>query len=110
MKSSIVQDPPSYVEIMKNYNPANNTSVNFLTIYEKSSIISMRLEQLYYSAPPYLPKDEVDALRSKFTQTNLFFREVANEELKRRLIPFLICRTFPNGTVEYWRLEDLLII
>ncbi len=31
------------------------------------------------------------------------------KELNQKKIPFMLCRTLPDKSEEYWRLEDLII-
>jgi DNA-directed RNA polymerase subunit K/omega len=37
-------------------------------------------------------------------------REIARLELAQKKLPFIIQRPLPNGTFEYWRLSDLMIL
>jgi DNA-directed RNA polymerase subunit K/omega len=89
-----------YHDIIKSYNPQNNSTRNVLTIYEKVKIIGLRAEQLQRGAAPYVDFDE-----KKFDPI-----QVATQELHSRKLPFMICRTLPNGQKEYWRLDDMIII
>jgi len=36
--------------------------------------------------------------------------EIARLELESRRLPFLIRRPMPDGSFEYWRLSDLMIL
>jgi DNA-directed RNA polymerase I, II, and III subunit RPABC2 len=36
--------------------------------------------------------------------------EIAKMELEQRRLPYIIKRPMPDGTFEYWRLSDLMII
>tara|TARA_B110000305_G_C19431523_1_gene636480 strand:+ start:232 stop:528 length:297 start_codon:yes stop_codon:yes gene_type:complete len=91
----------SYEDIKKNYNPKNNISVPFLTIYEKTSILGLRKQQLTNGAKTYLDENQ--------NQYN-DIETIANLELKEKKLPFIICRTFPNGLKEYFKLDDLMIL
>ena len=96
-ESSIV----SYEDIKNNYNPENNISVRFLTIYEKTSILGLRKQQLTNGAKTYLD--------DKLVQDN-DIEKIANLELEHKKLPFIICRTFPNGLKEYYKLDDLMVL
>ncbi len=96
-ESSIV----SYEDIKKDYDPKNNISVPFLTIYEKTSILGLRKQQLTNGAKTYLD--------DKLIEDNNI-ESIANLELKHKKLPFIICRTFPNGLKEYFKLDDLMIL
>jgi DNA-directed RNA polymerase I, II, and III subunit RPABC2 len=60
----------------------------------------MRANQLSQGARPYIsvPDYITDVL------------EIARLELAQRRLPYLIRRPMPDGTHEYWRLSDLLIL
>jgi DNA-directed RNA polymerase subunit K/omega len=91
--SAVVHDSS---EILAAYDPSKNSSMKMMTKYEKTKIIGMRMEQLARSATPYV---DVQGAFDPF--------EIAERELEERKIPFMICRTLPNGEKEYWRLQDM---
>jgi len=78
----------------------NHRSPPFLTQYEKTKIIGLRANQLSQSARPYIAVPEY--------VTDVW--EIARMELAQRRLPFIVRRPMPNGTHEYWRLSDLLIL
>lgn len=75
-------------------------SVPFLTIFEKTKIIGFRANQLAHGARPLIePAAHVtDVL------------EIARIELEQKRLPFILKRPMPDGTYEYWRLADLMIL
>jgi DNA-directed RNA polymerase subunit K/omega len=77
-------------------------SRNILTKYEKTTIIGVRIEQLAYGSPTTLCDDD------KKLCTNI--RDIAELELKRLVIPFMVCRHLPNKTDEYWKIKDFIIL
>ena len=83
-------------EILASYDPSKNTTMKMLTKYEKTKIIGMRMEQLARSAMPYVD------VKGAFDPY-----DIAMRELEDRVIPFMICRTLPNGDKEYWLLHDM---
>jgi DNA-directed RNA polymerase subunit K/omega len=95
--TKIVKD---YQDIMVNYDPSKNISMNILTKYEKTSILGLRMEQLARGAQSLVEVDE----KKQFDPY-----AIAYEELLTRKIPFMLCRTLPNGVKEYWRLQDVVI-
>lgn len=95
--SKVVDD---FKDVLSAYDPKSNTTKNIMSKYEKTKIIGMRMEQLARSAEPYV---EVH----KNHPFDPF--EIATKELSERKLPFMICRTLPNGKKEYWRLEDMII-
>ena len=95
--SKIVEN---YADVISSYDPNHNVSRNVLSRYEKTKIIGMRLEQIARGAKPL-----VDLTNKKITN----IRDIVLLELEQRKIPFMIARTLPNGTKEYWKLEDMII-
>jgi DNA-directed RNA polymerase I, II, and III subunit RPABC2 len=72
----------------------------FLTLYEKTKIIGLRANQLSKGARPYIPvPDHISSVR-----------DIARMELEQKRLPFIVKRPMPNGTYEYWRLSDLILL
>ena len=78
----------------------NRKSINFLTIYEKTSIIGLRKQQLVNGANSYLSKKELEGISN--------MEEIVQKEFELNKLPFMLCRTMPNGVKEYWKLEELV--
>lgn len=77
---------------------ANHKSYPFLNKYESTRIIGFRANQLSQGAQPFIPvPDHVSDVR-----------EIARLELAAKRLPFIIKRPMPDGSYEYWRLQDLL--
>ena len=78
----------------------NHRTYPFLTVFEKTKIIGLRANQLSKGASPYVavPKHLTDV------------REIARYELEQKRLPFIIKRPLPNGSFEYWRLNDLILL
>jgi len=87
--------PPSTVN-----NENNHRTYPFLTNFEKTKIIGLRANQLSKGSSPFIivPKHITDV------------RDIARLELDQKRLPFIVKRPLPNGTFEYWRLIDLLIL
>ena len=75
-------------------------TIPILTKYERTRIIGQRVKQLNIGAKPFIP------IGDNIIDNNI----IAEIELKEKKIPFIIRRPLPNGTSEYWRLEDLEIL
>lgn len=76
-------------------------SVMYLTCFEKTKILGFRANQLAQGSKPFihpLPEFMTDVL------------EIAALELEQKRLPYILKRPMPNGTFEYIRLSDLLII
>jgi len=72
----------------------------FLTLYEKTKILGFRANQLSQGARPYVDVPEY--------MSNVL--EIAHLELEQRRLPFIVKRPMPDGSFEYWRLSDLIVI
>lgn len=101
MASKKIDAMEDFNDIMRKYDPTKNRTKNILSKYERVKIIGLRSEQLQRGADPYV---EFDASKD-FNP-----REVATEELRQRKIPFMIKRQLPDGSFEYWRLDDMIIL
>lgn len=75
-------------------------TIPILTKYERTRIIGQRVKQLNIGSKPFIP------IGDNIIDNNI----IAEIELKEKKIPFIIRRPLPNGTSEYWRLEDLEIL
>lgn len=91
----------TYDDIENEYAPSLNKSSNIMTVYEKTNIIGLRLEQLAMGAPSLLDDETLKKCNS--------IKEVAQEELERKLLPYMIRRNLGNNVKEYWKLRDMFI-
>lgn len=75
----------------------NHSTLPILTKYEKTRVIGQRAKQINNGARPYIdiPEGVIDGYI------------IAEMELKAKKIPFIIQRPLPNGSKEFWKLEDL---
>lgn len=78
----------------------NHLSYPFLNRYEITKIIGHRANEISQGARAYIN------VPSYITDP----KEIARMELEQRRLPYIIKRPMPNGTYEYWRLSDLLIL
>jgi DNA-directed RNA polymerases I, II, and III subunit RPABC2 len=77
-----------------------HTTAPFLSQYEKTKLLSLRARQLNDGANAYIVVPE--GVTSSF--------EIAELELRQKKLPFILKRPLPDGTYEYWRLLDLVIL
>ena len=87
-------------DILKTYDPSKNRTNNILSKYEKVKIIGLRAEQIQRGSSPYVTVD---------TSKPFDARVIAKAELDARKVPFMILRKLPDGRVEHWRLDDMMI-
>ena len=71
-----------------------------LTRYEQAKIIGLRAKQINAGSNPLI--DVPDSMIDGIT--------IAQEEFKQKKMPFIIRRPLPNGSSEYWKMEDLEIL
>lgn len=90
----------NYSDFISKYNPDNNKSSNILTVYEKTNILGIRMEQLALGADSYLDHDHANKIGD--------VKDIAKQEFKENKIPFIICRVLPDNTKEYWKLEHMI--
>jgi len=75
-------------------------SVPYLTLFEKTKIIGFRANQIAQGGRTYveIPKHMTDVI------------DMARLELEQKRLPYILKRPMPDGTFEYVRLSDLLIL
>jgi DNA-directed RNA polymerase subunit K/omega len=79
---------------------ANHRTCPFVTNYEKTGIIGLRATQISKGSVPFIsvPKHITDV------------RDIARLEFEQKRLPFSLKRPLPDGTFEYRRLADLMIL
>ena len=75
-------------------------NIPILTKYERTRILGQRTKQLNAGAKPFI-KVQPNIIEGKI---------IAEMELKSKKIPFIIKRPLPNGSFEYWKVEDLQLL
>lgn len=78
----------------------NHRTYPFLTNFERTKMIGLRANQISKGSVPFItvPPHITDV------------KDIARLELEQKRLPFIIKRPLPNGTYEYWRLADLLLL
>jgi DNA-directed RNA polymerase I, II, and III subunit RPABC2 len=79
----------------------NKKTFNYLTKYEQCFLLGTRIQQIMNGSPIFIDTN-------KLTHVNP--TNIAYQELIEKKIPFKIKRTLPNGNIEKWDLEDLIIL
>ena len=99
------QHPETVLEYIEEIIPklsvtSGHKSIPFLTTFERTKIIGFRSTQLSQGARPFitLPDHVTDV------------KEIARMELEARRLPFILKRPMPDGSFEYWRLSELMIL
>lgn len=78
----------------------NHKTQPFLTQFEKTRILGFRTNQIAQGARPFVP------VPKHITKP----LDIAKLELEQQRLPFILKRPLPDGSFEYWRLRDLLIL
>ena len=96
---------PNEIDINEFYRDYEKNKKNFkttpvLTKYEKTRIISERVQQISNGGIPFINNPE-----SYHT-----VHDIALKELSMKKLPFIIKRTIHGNKYELWKLEDLKII
>lgn len=83
-----------------NINDPFHQTVPVLSRYERARILGSRAKQINHGSVPLVsvPSSMIDGYK------------IAEKELEKRAIPFIIRRPLPNGESEYWRVSDLELI
>lgn len=84
----------------QNIDDPRHTTLPILTKYEYTRILGVRANQVEQGAALFVTVP--DTLIDSYL--------IAKEELHQKKLPFIIKRPIPNGTIEYWKLEDLEIL
>ena len=97
------QHPETILEYVEEVIPKlteKKKSMPFLNTFERTKILGFRATQLSQGARPFVPvPDHITDVK-----------EIARLELQERRLPFILKRPMPDGTFEYWRLSDLLML
>ena len=72
----------------------------FMTKYEYARIIGIRAKQINNGADPFIKVNR--GIIDGFT--------IAKMEMEQKKVPFIIARPLPNGSREYWKVQDLEMI
>ena len=96
---------PNEIDINEFYKDYEKNKKNFktspvLTKYEKTRIISERVQQISNGGIPFISNPESYAT----------VHDIALKELSMKKLPFIIKRTIHGNNYELWKLEDLKII
>lgn len=89
-----------YIPVGSDKTDTNHRTYPFLTNFERTKIIGLRANQLSKGAEALInvPPHVTDV------------RDIARLELEQKRLPFIVKRPMPDGTFEYWRLADLMIL
>lgn len=93
---------PSREELRAGLERGRRITYPFLTIYERTKVLSLRASQLAKGAPPLVPVTG----NGGYAQASSPLL-VAMAELQAGALPFVLRRPLPDGSYEYVRLREL---
>lgn len=97
-----------FPELMATYDPSKNKTPPVLSKYERAKILGIRTEQISRGAKPLI---DVGSAPSAFSSASSPSpSELALEELNQKRTPIIVVRNLPDGTREYWRIRDLVLV
>lgn len=75
-------------------------TIPFLTKFERARVLGIRAKQINSGAQTFIeiPDDIIEG------------HVIAEMELEKKALPFIIARPLPNGKKEYWNIKDLELI
>ena len=76
----------------------------YFTKYEYTALVALRAQQLADGAKPLVA---LDGLK---TSDPMFVWHVARREVEQKKLPFLIRRQLPNGTAEFWSVQEMEVM
>ena len=100
LKKNQISDIVPLDKTYESYYNSKKIGSPFLSKFEKAKLLGIRAEMISAGAPALVsvPKNITNSYN------------IALLEFKQKKIPLMIKRVLPNGTSEYWRLEDLTIL
>lgn len=73
----------------------------YFTKYEFTALVATRAQQLAEGAKP------MASLEGLKTSDPMFVWNLARREIEQHKLPFLVKRTMPNGTSEFWSAQEM---
>lgn len=98
--SAMIRD---HTELMSTYDPRSNKTSKILTRYERANLLGLRTEQIARGAKPLLEDSE-------FSFDELSPADLALEELRQKRTPYIVVRNLPDGSREYWKVKDMVVM
>lgn len=86
-------------EAADSYVPSLNETSPLMTRYERAKVLGLRTEQLARGAAPMLANWDAATPAA----------QLAREELRQRLTPFVVVRALPNGRKDFWKIGDMIV-
>jgi len=76
----------------------------FFTKYEYTALVALRAQQLAEGSKPLVG---LEGLKSS---DPMFVWHVARREVEQKKLPFIIRRQLPDGTAEFWSVQEMEIM
>lgn len=88
-----------YRMLLMNYDPKKNLTRPLLSKYERALILGKRATMIANGAEPLIDVED--------GETDII--KIAEEELNKKLTPFIIERDLGNGKKEIWKIKDMIV-
>lgn len=88
--------------ILAEYDVSKNTSSFIMTKYEKTNVLGLRIEQLSFGSKTLLDEKDLEEC--------VCIEDVAQMELKKGLLPFIVQRQICDREFEYFKVKDMIIL
>ena len=95
---------PDREEVKKSVGNSERKCMPFFTKYEYTELIGLRVNQLCHGASPLVSYSEFDK------KSPDFMWKVANKEIAERKLPYILGRTLPDKSIEYWSAMELQLL
>lgn len=89
-------------KIAAEYDVNMNKSSKIMTKYERTNVIGLRIEQLSFGSKTLLNEEDLKECHS--------IEQVADLELKKGVLPFIVQRQICDKEFEYFKVKDMIII
>ena len=99
-ENDIVEENDTIEENINIVEKKDRTTFPILTKYEKNFLLGFRTQQIINGSVILI---DINKLKEKTAYS------IAQQELKEKKIPFKIKRVLPNGKIELWDIEELII-
>lgn len=76
----------------------------YFTKYEYTALVALRAQQLAEGSKPLVGLEGLKA------SDPMFVWHVARREVEQKKLPFLIRRQLPDGTAEFWSVQEMEIM
>jgi DNA-directed RNA polymerase I, II, and III subunit RPABC2 len=82
----------------------SRTTLPYLSKYEYTVLLGTRAQQLAEGAKPFVRLDGLNPADPRFIW------KVAEREILEKKLPYILRRQLPNGTAEFWSVQECSVL